>query len=438
MTGGVVSFIGAGTCVVDANQAGNAGYTAAPQVQQSFAVAGGTTPQTISFSSAAPVGATVAGTYTPAATATSGLGVSLTADAASSAVCSMTGGVVSFIGAGTCVIDANQAGNTTYAPAPQVQQSFGVVAATLPAPSFTLTAGAGSLAINAFPAVPNASSYSYQVCNAVGASCGAGLTITTSGTTITGLLGGTSYVVKLTAVGNGTTYISSVPATQTGVPSAVPLATPSFTLTAGTGSLTINPFNALPNATSYSYAVCNAVGASCGTAIPVTTAGATISGLTDGTPDTITLTAIGDGTVYANSAAASVVGTPGVALAPGPTPLIIDTDIYSDADDVGSLATAFALQLKGEANVVATIVNTRTDRPAVATNSWKCTAAVTGSSTGRPTRCWARICPTPARRPTRPISSGRAPASPQGRSRPPTPRSTPTARRSLRSPTAAW
>ena len=129
MTGGVVSFIGAGTCVVDANQAGNAGYTAAPQVQQSFAVAGGTTPQTISFSSAAPVGATVAGTYTPAATATSGLGVSLTADAASSAVCSMTGGVVSFIGAGTCVIDANQAGNTTYAPAPQVQQSFGVVKA---------------------------------------------------------------------------------------------------------------------------------------------------------------------------------------------------------------------------------------------------------------------------------------------------------------------
>jgi len=58
------------------------------------------------------------------------------------------------------------------------------------------------------------------------------------------------------------------------------------------------------------------------------------------------------------------------------TPLIIDTDIFSGPDDVGGLATAFALQLKGEANVIATVVNTRTSRPVVATNSWKCTAAI--------------------------------------------------------------
>jgi len=59
-----------------------------------------------------------------------------------------------------------------------------------------------------------------------------------------------------------------------------------------------------------------------------------------------------------------------------PTPLIVDTDIYSSVDDVGALATAFALQNAGEANVVATIVNTRTSRPAVATDSWKCAAAL--------------------------------------------------------------
>ena len=60
----------------------------------------------------------------------------------------------------------------------------------------------------------------------------------------------------------------------------------------------------------------------------------------------------------------------------GAAPVIIDTDIFSDADDVGALATAFALQLKGEANVIAIGVNTRTDRPSVATNSWKCAAAI--------------------------------------------------------------
>ena len=56
-------------------------------------------------------------------------------------------------------------------------------------------------------------------------------------------------------------------------------------------------------------------------------------------------------------------------------PLIIDTDIFSNADDVGALASAFALQLNGEAHVVATILNTRKGQP-VETNSWQCAAAI--------------------------------------------------------------
>ena len=54
-----MSFIGAGTCVIDANQAGNANYNAAPQAQQSFAVGKGA--QTISFTSTAPAAAVVGG-----------------------------------------------------------------------------------------------------------------------------------------------------------------------------------------------------------------------------------------------------------------------------------------------------------------------------------------------------------------------------------------
>jgi inosine-uridine nucleoside N-ribohydrolase len=67
---------------------------------------------------------------------------------------------------------------------------------------------------------------------------------------------------------------------------------------------------------------------------------------------------------------------PGRAAAATPVPLIVDTDIYSNADDVGALASAFALQLSGEAKVIAVTVNTRTSRPAVATNSWRCVAAI--------------------------------------------------------------
>ncbi|MCE7951009.1 MAG: Ig-like domain repeat protein [Xanthomonadales bacterium PRO7] len=143
LTGSTVSFIGVGNCVIDANQAGDANYTAAPQVQQSFAVAKGN--QTITFSSTAPAGAAVGGpTYTVTATASSGLTVTLAIDASSAGVCSLSGSTVSFIGVGTCVIDANQAGNANYNAAPQAQQTFAVAkadqtisfASTPPNPAF--------------------------------------------------------------------------------------------------------------------------------------------------------------------------------------------------------------------------------------------------------------------------------------------------------------
>ena len=125
IAGSTVSFTAVGTCIIDANQAGNANYNAAPQVQQSFAVGQGS--QAISFTSTAPVGATVNGpTYNVTATASSGLAVTLTIDASATSVCSIAGSTVSFIGTGTCVIDANQAGNANYTAAPQAQQSFGV------------------------------------------------------------------------------------------------------------------------------------------------------------------------------------------------------------------------------------------------------------------------------------------------------------------------
>ena len=48
----------------------------------------------------------------------------VTIDPSASSVCSISGSTVSFIGVGTCVINANQAGNANFYPAPQVQQSF--------------------------------------------------------------------------------------------------------------------------------------------------------------------------------------------------------------------------------------------------------------------------------------------------------------------------
>jgi hypothetical protein len=81
--------------------------------------------QTISFTSTASSAATVCGaTHTP--TATSGLPVALTIDSSGSSVCSISGGVVSFIGVGGCVINANQVGNANWLAAAQVTQSVAV------------------------------------------------------------------------------------------------------------------------------------------------------------------------------------------------------------------------------------------------------------------------------------------------------------------------
>jgi hypothetical protein len=108
------------------------GSTATP-VQHTVTVK---STQTISFTSTAPGSATVGGsTYTAAATASSGLPVSFSSGTPS--VCAVTGSVVSFLAAGTCTIDADQAGNAEFAAAPQMQQSFAVAIALMPTPTLT-------------------------------------------------------------------------------------------------------------------------------------------------------------------------------------------------------------------------------------------------------------------------------------------------------------
>ena len=131
----MVSFIGAGTCTIDANQGGDLNYAPAPEAHQSFSVAGadGVTAQTIQFTSIPPVSAAVGGSsYLALATASSNLPVVLTIDSTSGGACEINNGTVTFAAIGTCTIDANQGGDSTYAPAPQVQQSFPVAAAGTP------------------------------------------------------------------------------------------------------------------------------------------------------------------------------------------------------------------------------------------------------------------------------------------------------------------
>jgi hypothetical protein len=123
----LVTFNATGSCVIQADQAGNGSFNAAPQVTQSPTVVKAN--QTISFTSTAPVNPPVGATYTPTATATSGLPAAFSIAGASSAVCSLgAANLVTFSATGSCVIQADQAGNGSFNAAPQVTQSATVVA----------------------------------------------------------------------------------------------------------------------------------------------------------------------------------------------------------------------------------------------------------------------------------------------------------------------
>jgi hypothetical protein len=115
-----VAFVGAGTCTIQANQAGNGYFEAASQVEQSFEVAKAL--QHISFAPFPPSTVVLGeGPFPVAATSSSALPVKLSSATAS--ICSLEGGEVHPLAAGTCTIDANQSGDGYYEEA-QTKDSF--------------------------------------------------------------------------------------------------------------------------------------------------------------------------------------------------------------------------------------------------------------------------------------------------------------------------
>ena len=139
---GVVTEKTTGTCTLNFNDTGNANYVAASQVQQSFKIY--SVANSITITSTAPGSPAVNGTYTPTATAKSGDTPVITIDASSSSVCSISSGVVQFLASGSCTIDFNDAGNTNYGAAPQVQQ---IVSVGKAANSITITTTAPNNAV---------------------------------------------------------------------------------------------------------------------------------------------------------------------------------------------------------------------------------------------------------------------------------------------------
>ncbi|MBK7660150.1 MAG: fibronectin type III domain-containing protein [Betaproteobacteria bacterium] len=287
VTGSFVNKISVGTCVIAADQGGNANFNAAPQVVGQFDIDMG--PQAITFNAQSPATRSfaIAGTFplSPAATASSGLPVSyqsLTVD-----VCTITGTTptVTIVSVGVCTIEALQAGNANYDAAAPVQRSVGIVKAdqaiTFPAQPQQNFVSGGTFAINPLATTTSGLPITYNSTTIA--------TCTVSGTTVTIVAVGTCTIAANQA-GDGDWNAAPQVTRSLQIQAVVPGAPTIGVATPGNGQATIEftppAFNGGAAITSYT-ATCQPntfTGSAAGSPV-------TVSGLANDTTYSCTVTA---------------------------------------------------------------------------------------------------------------------------------------------------
>ena len=158
-------------------------------------------PQTITF---ANPGAQNFGT-TPTLTATSDSGLIPTFSSSTTAVCTITsGGALTFISAGTCTINADQAGNGSYLAATQVSRSFTVNAVAPGAPTIGTATVTG----------PGRVSVAFSAPASNGGTAITGYAVTPSPTVPGAPFVGTASPITINGLDTGTRYTFTVNATN--------------------------------------------------------------------------------------------------------------------------------------------------------------------------------------------------------------------------------
>jgi trimeric autotransporter adhesin len=283
VNGNTATMLSAGNCALTANQAGDANYSAAPQV--ALAVTIGVGSQAITNFAANPGTPLFTPNGTFAVSATGGPSTSPVVFASTSpSVCTVSGNTVTMLSAATCALTANQAGDANYAAAAQV--------------ALDVTIGAASQVITAFVANPATPVFTPNGTFAVSASGGAStspvvfastspVVCTVSGGTVTMLAAGTC---ALTANQAGDANYNAAPQATLGVD----IAAASQAIT----NFTANPAAPVftPNGT---FAVSASGGASTSPVVFASTSPAvcTVSG------DTVTMLTAGTCALTANQAA---------------------------------------------------------------------------------------------------------------------------------------
>ena len=182
VSGSTLTVTGVGTVVVAANQAGNASYLAAAQVNRSIVV-NGQASQTINFTPPpSPVTYPVS-PITLSATASSGLPVTFSIVSGPGTV---SGSTLTITGAGTIVVAANQPGNAGYSAAAPVNRSVVVNQASqtinFTPPSSPVTYPVSPMTLSA--TASSGLSVTFSIVSGPGTVSGSTLTVSGTGTIV--------------------------------------------------------------------------------------------------------------------------------------------------------------------------------------------------------------------------------------------------------------
>jgi hypothetical protein len=202
-------------CSVTASQAGNSNYSAASKTETTNATLA---TQSITFTTNAPASAVYNSTFTVAASASSGLAVAYTASGA----CSVSGATYTMTsGSGSCLVMANQAGNSNYSAAAQVKQTVGAAPATQ---TITVTTAAPAQAVygSSFTVAATASSGLGVAYSSAGGCTNVGATFTMASS------GSTACTVNFNQSGNNN-YKAASQVSETTTPKAGTPPTVTFT-----------------------------------------------------------------------------------------------------------------------------------------------------------------------------------------------------------------